>query len=203
MSDLHHRGVLDRSLWSYNTSLTEDDSLEDNPIRLDCVPGIERIMRDFLNCGPYVCDSHDSAAHNDHRQINTNLYTQSYCHLVLETLFDVDQSGGAFLTEKTFKCLKYGQPFVIAGPPNSIAELRRMGYRVFDNVIDHGYDSVTNNTERWFKLKESIKQIQTADSKDWIKQCRNDITHNQEVFATTNRKLVDELSKQLYQLAAA
>jgi hypothetical protein len=40
--------------------------------------------------------------------------------LCLETHFDADQSGGAFLTEKTFKPIKHGQMFFVAGPAGSL-----------------------------------------------------------------------------------
>jgi hypothetical protein len=59
MSDLHHHGVLDHSQWSYNTTLTEDDRPEDNPIRTDCVHNLCQIMQHFLDRGPYVCDCSD------------------------------------------------------------------------------------------------------------------------------------------------
>jgi hypothetical protein len=201
MADLHRTGCLTNSLFSYDTEFSPDPD-DQNPIESDSYPDWQSAIKEFVASGPYRCDNLDRKQNNNHHQVNTELYTASRCHIVLETHFDADGSGGTFFTEKTFKCLKYGQPFVIAGPPNSIAELRSMGYRVFDDVIDHGYDNVTNNTERWFSLKESIMQIQRADPKDWIKRCWHDIKHNQEVFETQNRKLVDELSKQLYQLAA-
>lgn len=197
MSDLHHGGVLDRSLWSYNTALTEDDKPEDNPIRSDCVPDIERIMRDFLDRGPYVCDSQDAAAHNDHRQINTDLYTQSYCHLVLETLFDVDQSGGTFLTEKTWKCIKFGQPFVIIGPVGSLDVLRRSGYRVFDHAIDNTYDTIKDNTERYLAVRNTIVKIQQQDMHRWYLRCLDDVLHNQWQFATKATGTLDHLVKKL------
>lgn len=197
MSDLHHGGVLSRSLWSYNTALTEDDRPEDNPIRMDCISNWCDIMKDFLSNGPYVCDSGDAAAHNDHRQVNTDLYTQSYCHLVLETLFDVDQSGGAFLTEKTWKCMKFGQPFVIIGPVGSLDILRRSGYRVFDHAIDNSYDTIEDNTQRYLAARNSIAKIQQQDMHAWYLRCLDDVRHNQWQFATKANGTLDRLVRKL------
>jgi hypothetical protein len=197
MSDLHHRGVLDRSLWSYNTELTEDDSPDDNPIRVDCLPEIQQVMQDFLDGGPYVCDNLDATAHNDHRHINSDLYTQSYCQLVLETLFDVDQSGGTFLTEKTWKCMKFGQPFVIIGPVGSLETLRRSGYRVFDHVIDNTYDTIEDNTERYLAVKNAIAEIQQKDMHAWYLRCLDDVLHNQWQFTTKANGTLDRLVKKL------
>jgi hypothetical protein len=197
MADLDHCGILERSLWSYNTELTEDDRPEDNPIRLDCMPGLSKIMTQFLDHGPYVCDNLDAAAHNDHRHINTDLYTQSYCHLVLETLFDVDQSGGAFLTEKTWKCMKFGQPFVIIGPVGSLDTLRRSGYKVFDHAIDNAYDTIEDNTERYMAVKNAITKIKQQDTHAWYLRCLDDVLHNQWQFSTKANGTLDRLVKKL------
>jgi hypothetical protein len=197
MSDLYYRGVLDRSLWSYNTALIEDDRPEDNPIRLDSMPEMTLVMKTFLDRGPYVCDTADAEAHNDHRHINTDLYTQSYCHLVIETLFDVDQSGGTFLTEKTWKCMKFGQPFVIIGPPGSLDTLRSSGYRVFDHVIDNTYDTIEDNTKRYLAVRHTILKIQQQDMHQWYLRCLDDVRHNQWQFTTKAHGTLDRLAKRL------
>lgn len=197
MSDLHHDRVLDRSLWSYNITLTEDDRPEDNPIRLDARSDWPAIIQTFLSGAPYVCDNADTVLHNDHRSINTDLYTQSYCHLVIETLFDVDQSGGAFLTEKTFKCIKFGQPFVIVGPVGSLETLRQSGYRVFDHAIDNSYDKITDNTERWLAAKQAIVKIQQQDMHTWYLDCLEDVLHNQSLFNTKSHAVLDQLARKL------
>lgn len=195
MSDLHHQGVLDHSLWSYNTAANDWDRPEDNPIEKR--PDSATTLQDFLAQGPYHCDGTNAVLHNDHRHINTDLYSKSYCHLVIETLFDVDQSGGTFLTEKTFKCLKFGQPFVIVGPVGSVAVLRRSGYRVFDHVIDHGYDTITDNTARWLAVRQCILHIQQQDMHAWYLQCLPDVLHNQWLFNTKSHAALDQLVKTL------
>jgi hypothetical protein len=197
MSDLHQQGLLDRSLWSYNTALTEDDLPEDNPIRLDALPGWSETLQKFLSGGPYICDNDDPVAQNDHRSINSDLYTQSYCGLVLETLFDVDQSGGTFLTEKTFKCLKFGQPFVIIGPVGSLAVLRRSGYRVFDHAIDNSYDTIQDNTQRWLAARQSISKIKNCDMHRWYQSCMDDVRYNQWHFTTKTQGTLDRLAQRL------
>ena len=199
MSDLYHEGALNRSLWSYNTALTEDDRPSDNPIRLDAQRNWPVILHDFLARGPYICDGADAVAHNDHRSINTDLYTQSYCHLVIETLFDVDQSGGTFLTEKTFKCLKFGQPFVIIGPVGSLDVLRQAGYKVFDHAIDNSYDQIEDNTDRWLSARRSILAIQSQNMHRWYLSCLDDVRHNQWNFSTKAHAAIHRLAQRLTQ----
>jgi hypothetical protein len=167
MSDLHADGLLSNSQWSYNTTVTDGDRPEDNPINLYNIPGWPEKLNSFLSNGPYYCDGPNEVAHNDHRSINTDLYLNSYCHIVIETLFDVDQSGGAFLTEKTYKCVKFGQPFVIVGAVGSLQALRDAGYRVFDGLIDNRYDTIVDNTQRWMAVKNTIAKIKSQDMHSW------------------------------------
>ncbi len=197
MSDLYHQHVLDRSLWSYNTALMEDDRPEDNPIRIDALPGWSDIVKQFLSQGPYICDKNDPLAHNDHRSINHDLYTNSYCGLVLETLFDVDQSGGSFLTEKTYKCIKFGQPFVIIGPVGSLEVLRQSGYRVFEHAIDNSYDKILDNTDRWLAARQSILTIKSQDMHQWYLRCLDDVCHNQWNFINKSHGMLDRLAAKL------
>jgi hypothetical protein len=197
MSDLHQSGVLDRSLWSYNTQCTIDDQEKDNPLELDSMPGWRVSVSHFIDNGPYFCDSDDDQSHNDHRLIPTNLYRDSYCHLVIETLFDADQSDGAFLTEKTYKCIKFGQPFVIIGTAHSLRTLRQQGYRTFDHVIDNSYDEITDNTKRWMAVRNSILKIRSQDMHEWFLKCLPDVKHNQEIFNKSCNESLDEITKTL------
>jgi len=197
MADLQQNAILDRSLWSYNTACVIEDPEEDNPLELDSVPNWRKWLQHFLVNGPYVCDSNNDAAHNDHRSINIDLYLDSYCHLVIETLFDVDGSGGTFLTEKTFKCIKYGQPFVVIGPVGSLAMLRSQGYRVFDHAIDNTYDLIENNTQRWKAVKNSILAIKQQDMHSWYLGCLEDIRHNQRVFMSMSHGSLQRLAAYL------
>ena len=111
-------------------------------------------------------------------------FANSYCHIVLETHFDADQSGGAFLTEKTFKPIKHGQMFFIAGPAGSLQTLRDLGYRTFDHVLDNGYDLETDNTQRWRLLCQNMQQAQFDLPRLHAQAC-TDIEHNQQLFLDT------------------
>lgn len=183
MSDLDRYGLLSKSLWSYNTDCVIDDPWQHNPVSVLSDPEWHHHLQRFMAAGPRRCDSMTEDLHNDHRSVNLALYQSSYCHIVIETLFDVDQSGGAFLTEKTYKCIKFGQPFVTAGGPGSIAALRSAGYRVFDHAIDHGYDTIQDNNLRWQALREEISRLRSLDMHAWFESCYSDLVHNQERYA--------------------
>ena len=193
MADLQRSNLLTESLWSYNTTIDTGDQEQDNPLELDIDPTWRKDVKDFISQGPYFCDTLNSGSHNDHRFVTTSLYTQSYCHLILETHFDADGSGGTFITEKTYKCFKFGQPFVMIGPPGTLKTLRDHGYRVFDQVIDNRYDEITDNTQRWLAVKDTIAKLKQLDLHQWYLACYPDIKHNQEHFLNGNGEILNQL----------
>jgi len=197
MSDLHKQGLLNNSYWSYRTDIATDEPFTDNPIEIDSLDRVREHMDKFLLGAPYTCDSMDENQHNDHGLIESSHYTNSYCHIILETHFDADGSKGAFLTEKTFKVIKHGHPFVIAGCPGSLCALRKLGYKTFDHAIDNSYDDEMDNTKRWCKLVNTIKQIKQENLHSWFIKCSDDINYNQQLFTSSKYSRLNTLFERL------
>ena len=179
MSDLHRSGYLEKSLWSYS-GFSMDLGNDVNPIEVD--QDWQAYTQRWIQGSPYKCDGQTVKDHNDHRCVNQDLYTKSYCHLVIETHYDADQSDGAFLTEKTFKAIKYGQPFIIVGTAHGLSTLRSLGYRTFDHVIDNNYDAIEDNTQRWYAIKKTISKVKSELGIHWLSRCQDDVIHNQTLF---------------------
>jgi hypothetical protein len=117
---------------------------------------------------------------------------------VLETHFDADGSRGAFLTEKTFKCVKHGHPFVLFAPPGSLASLRDLGYRTFDHAIDNRYDRVTDNTLRYLAVMSTIRQLAQINPNALYNSCVEDVTHNQQLFLASKQDRLNTLYERLH-----
>lgn len=196
MTDLYQQGLLTNSYWSYGIDHTTNESIEDNPIEIDTL-NLRSSIENFLSNAPYTCDTLTSDQHNDHHITEISHYENSYCSIVLETHFDADGSGGAFLTEKIFKAIKHGHPFVIVGCAGSLAALRELGYRTFDHAIDNSYDTIANNTERWIQCCNTVKQLKQQNLHTWFESCRADILHNQQLFATDKYNRLNTLLKRL------
>lgn len=193
MAELQQTGCLDRSIWSYNTELVLGDDPRDNPIQHQSGVDVAAFMRQ----GPYVCDQLSQTQHNDHSLVVADHFVNSYCSIVLETHFDADHSGGAFLTEKTFKCLKHGHPFVIAGTAGSLDTLRQLGYRTFDNVIDPTYNSWADNTKRWQATRSVVQHLQSMNLENVYADCWSDIQHNQQLFVASKAQRLNTLFAEL------
>jgi hypothetical protein len=116
---------------------------------------------------------------------------------VFETLFDADGSGGAFVSEKTFKPIKHGQAFVVAGCRGTLQVLRDLGYRTFDSVIDTSYDSITDNTQRWIAVRGVIESIKTSNLDVFRSKCAADVEHNRSLFLSSKANRLNMLSRKL------
>jgi hypothetical protein len=195
MADLHRNKILEHSYWSYCETGTLDN---DNPIEIDSIDELRSVTEQFLAQAPYFADELDQSERNNHSVTQSKYHTNSYCNIVMETHFDADQSGGSFLTEKTFKPIKHGQMFFIAGPAGSLQALRDLGYRTFDSVLDNSYDRIENNTLRWQRLCQSIKQTQYRLC-DRFESVRADIKHNQRLFQQLKTQRLNTLLETIHE----
>lgn len=196
VAHLHSQGTLDNSYWSYGVVDIADPEAG-NPIEVFKFDELRRNIKLFLKHAPYTCDNLTADEHNSHWMLVREHFEDSYCHLVLETFFDVDGSRGAFLTEKTFKPIRHAQPFVIIGPAHSLTTLKRLGYRTYDHAIDNLYDREENNTKRFSKLIATIEKLHKQDLHTWIAQCEADAKYNQELFVSSKRNRLEQLATNL------
>jgi hypothetical protein len=103
-----------------------------------------------------------------------------YCfvNIVTETVFDFPYP---YITEKTFKCFWHKSPFIIVGAPNSLAHLRSLGFKTYQDFWDESYDSELDCTERLIKVFNVIKTISNwsiNDCKDVYNSMTNILNYN-------------------------
>ena len=116
-------------------------------------------------------------------------YQNSFLNVVTDTFFESE----IFFSEKVFNAINYQQLFFYAGPANSLAYLRSLGYETFDDIIDTSYDSINDHTDRLFALsnslveflKQPIETIRLAYEKSLPKiQHNKDLLQRQDAVAT-------------------
>jgi hypothetical protein len=161
---------------------------------------ISHVPATFDKLLPLRADHLTTAEHNNHSINVDHFHTNSYWNIALETY--IDASGGTFLTEKTFKPIKYGQAFVILGTENSLGLLKDQGYKTFDRWIDESYDTITDVRFRWYAVFEETRKIALKSLEqlhlDYLAQLPI-IHHNQEHF---KRNKQAQLVKCLQRLTA-
>ena len=103
--------------------------------------------------------------------------SESLLYLVTET---VATGRRHHLTEKTFKPIALGMPFVIVGTQGSLEYLRSYGFRTFEGIWDESYDDADDNVriERIASLLRSLDELPQEAKQDLFEQCHEVIEHN-------------------------
>lgn len=80
-----------------------------------------------------------------------NLYKNTFVEIVSETLYET-KTG--VVTEKYLNSV-YGYNFpIIISTPHTVSHLRKLGFDMFDDIINHDYDNIQDPCER---MEQSIK----------------------------------------------
>lgn len=78
--------------------------------------------------------------------------------------------SGIFITEKTSKCFFFRQFPVWWAVPGLVSEVRRLGFDVFDDIIDHSYDGITDPDLRLQSLLQEIMKLDSINLTELRKQ---------------------------------
>ena len=95
---------------------------------------------------------------NSMNELDIEVYTKSLFHLVAETRIQEQ-----ILSEKTYKVFLVKQIPIMCGAQHSIKHLRDLGFDMFDDIIDHSYDSVDHWEERIVVMHQSLDNITQLD----------------------------------------
>ena len=104
-----------------------------------------------------------------------NESTESLLYLVTET---VATGQRHHLTEKTFKPIAMGMPFVIVGTQGSLKYLRSYGFKTFGHLWDESYDDEPDDSRRIEKIAQVLKQLEHSDRQNIFQSAHEIIEHN-------------------------
>jgi hypothetical protein len=123
---------------------------------------------------------------SDKHIFNYDIYKNSLVSVVTETHFIEKDT---FFTEKIFKPIAAGHPFILLGSWRMLEALRKLGYRTDFDMFDDSYDSIISNSSRFAEVHEHlIKWVSLSrDEKEKsIQRSMDVIIHNQELFRKTD-----------------
>jgi hypothetical protein len=102
---------------------------------------------------------------------------ESLLYLVTET---VATGRRHHLTEKTFKPIALGMPFVIVGTRGSLQYLRSYGFRTFEGIWDESYDDAEDDVriERIASLLRSLDELPIDAKQELFESAHEVIEHN-------------------------
>ena len=99
------------------------------------------------------------------------MFNNTYFSVIPETYFFsntyLNELNSVFMSEKTYNAILLKHPFIIAGMPNSIDQLKHAGYKSFAPYINEDYDSVTDDALRLTMIVDEIKRLCAFTPKQW------------------------------------
>jgi hypothetical protein len=123
-------------------------------------------------------------------------YIDTYFSLVTETVFEYPYS---FRTEKIWKPVAIGHPFVVAANYGYYRDLRNLGFQTFSHVIDESFDLIENNQKRIEKIAAVVEDLCRSDLAQLQSQCYNVCKYNQQHLADMRLKVRNEFPERFFQ----
>lgn len=113
-------------------------------------------------------------------------YIDSYFSVVTETVFTYPYS---FRTEKIWKPIAMGHPFIAVANQGYYRDMHNLGFRTFGHVIDESFDSIENNQERLERIAAVIEDLCQQDLASFLKECYNVCKYNQQHLAEMSQQV--------------
>ena len=121
----------------------------------------------------------------------------SFLYLSTETSVD---SENMFFSEKIYKPIGIGMPFITLGNPGTLQDLRNRGFVTFSEWIDETYDNDYNINRRIQIIIENIKKFTTYNRNDLItirKDMEPILQHNLNLYKMIRSKNILKENLQL------
>lgn len=120
-------------------------------------------------------------------------YTQSLASVVNETY--IDQNHDAFLTEKIFKPIAYGHPFLLFSSAGALKLLQDLGFNTFSDVFDESYDRIEHPQLRFEQILREILRVcrlPASEINSIYKKIIPKLAHNQQFFFDQFASIYDQ-----------
>jgi len=133
--------------------------------------------------------------------IPVNVYNQTAYSVVAETCF---HDNFAFFTEKTSKPIIARRLFVMFAGQNYLANLRKLGFQTFGDIIDESYDQESDALIRWRRAWEQMCWLADQPQAEILERIRPIVEHNFAIMMQTNwtEKFRQEFEQDFARIAA-
>jgi len=104
-------------------------------------------------------------------------YEHTYFSLVSETVFDFPYT---FRTEKIWKPVAMGHPWIVAANAGFYRDMHRLGFKTFGHVIDESFDSITDDKKRIERIAQVVEDLCRQDLASFLQECYTICKYNQQ-----------------------
>ena len=115
--------------------------------------------------------------------IPTKIYNQTAYSIVTETNAENDFT---FYTEKIVKPILAKRLFIVIAGYNYLKNLRSLGFKTFDGIIDESYDSIEDNITRYNAACREIQKLSLLPQQEVLDKIKPIVEHNKEVMLETD-----------------
>jgi len=147
---------------------------------------ITRILNkneDVVNTPDLYLDTEDLVTNRAmHENSIDEYYLKTMFSVVAETTY---HENVVFFSEKTFKTIAMKHPFILVTSPNSLKQLREIGYKTFHPMIDESYDTIMDHGDRMIAIVNEIERIcnlKEDSLKDWLSSVRTVTEYNYKIL---------------------
>jgi hypothetical protein len=128
--------------------------------------------------------------------VDGSAYRDTYFSLVTETVFNYPYS---FRTEKIWKPIGVGHPFIAVANRGFYRDLHNLGFKTFGHVINEDFDLIDNNQERIERVASVVEDLCQQDLASFYAQCYDVCKYNQQHYAEFRHRVPRELPVQFQQ----
>ena len=111
---------------------------------------------------------------------NMEAYDRTYFELVCESLGFHPTDDSFYITEKTFKPVMMEHPFLMVSARHHMRNMRQMGFKTFDGLIDESYDSLEHIKDRIDAIHQQLTKLDMKKSREIYEESRQICRHNRD-----------------------
>ena len=104
-------------------------------------------------------------------------YIDTYFSLVTETIFEYPYS---FRTEKIWKPIAIGHPWIAVSNCGFYKDIKNLGFRTFDHLIDESFDKIENNQDRIDRISAVVDDLCQQDLSQFLAGAKEVCKYNQQ-----------------------
>jgi hypothetical protein len=123
-------------------------------------------------------------------------YIDTYFSVVTETVYEYPYS---FRTEKIWKPIAMGHPFIAVANQGYYRDLHKLGFQTFGHVIDESFDQIENNQDRLVRIAQIVTDLCQQDLASFLKECYNVCKYNQQHLAHMRAQIRKEFPERFFQ----
>lgn len=134
-----------------------------------------------------ICWTGDEVIVNDtivslSQLVPINVYNSTYYSLIAETQCE---NSFSFFTEKIIKPLMAQRLFIVSSGQFYLKNLKKLGFKTFDNVIDESYDNEPDMAVRTKMIVDQVNLLSKLDPTQVYMKIKDRVDYNKELILGT------------------